>query len=150
MPGVIITLTQCIICLSTVVENFKESFLNTILSGLCDVKLYTNWILCSVSVGWMCCPPARTPWAPSHPQTLTAWRSSSSIMTSTTAGTWRQRPTGIMKTVQHVFSSVHASRLSQVGFNSGMCVQQHHHTTTPVVSLLVLISYNWKLVLPLV
>lgn len=69
-----------------------------------------------VFVGWMCDCLALSPWAPSRRQTLTAWRSSSSIMTSTTAGTWQQRLTGIMKTVQHAFSNAHASRLLQVWF----------------------------------
>lgn len=87
---------------------------------LCDMELS----LCSVSVcvGWMSFPPARTPWAPSHPQTSTAWRSSSSTTTSTTAGTWRQRPTGTMRTAQRVFSSARASKLSQVGLGSDTAV----------------------------
>lgn len=74
-------------------------------------------------------PPAWTPWALSHRQTSTAWRSSNSIMTSTTAGTSQRRQTGIMRTALHAFSSALASRLLQVqtpqtyrvDMNSCMC-----------------------------
>lgn len=71
-------------------------------------------------VGWMFFPRAWTPWAPSRQRTLTAWRSSSSIMTSTTAGIWQQRLTGIMRTVQHASLSAHALRLLQVRYTSGL------------------------------
>lgn len=90
-----------------------------VLSHLCRHWLWMLLCLCIWIAGWMCFPPVWTPWAPSRRRTLTAWRSSSSIMTSTTAGTWQQRLTGIMRTVQHGSSSAHASRLSQVCYTSG-------------------------------
>lgn len=99
------------------------SLVDLLLSHNVSSLLSVRWLLlrvCVWTVGWMSFPSARTPWAPSRRRTLTAWRSSSSTMTSTTAGTWQQRLTGIMRTVQHASSSAHASRLLQVFYTSDL------------------------------
>lgn len=73
---------------------------------------------CVRTVGWMRFSPAWTTWAQSRQQTSTAWRSSSSTMTSTIAGTWQQRLTGTMRTVRHVSLNGLVLRPSQVCYTS--------------------------------
>lgn len=101
-------------------SDIMQCLLPSVFTDFCLLLWFCVWI-----VGWMCFPPAWTPWAPSRQQTLTAWRSSSSIMTSTTAGIWQQRPTGIMKTVRHASLSARESRLLQVCYTSGLTNVQY-------------------------
>ncbi len=79
------------------------------------------------------------PWAPSHRLILIALRSSSSTMTSITAGTSQLKQSGIMRTVLHVCLSVRALKLLQVSFIFYLVCFSRGLFYAPVCFLFVLI-----------